>query len=182
MKDEVLEKIETLIEKFRNLEIDFKKRYNLLRCIPTAKTTDLIEIKAFFSFLYLRGAINFRHRHCIFSWIHTQHFHCYDVKKSFQVLGTIYSIRRQNTRPERWRGDKYTAIREFFAGMLGPSTFVSVDKTLYPYRGKIGIKQYNPSKPAKYGLLYRNLCDAEVPYIYFTLPYNGKPYSPDNEY
>ena len=67
MKDEVLEKIETLIEKFRNLEIDFKKRYNLLRCIPTAKTTDLIEIKAFFSFLYLRGAINFRHRHCIFS-------------------------------------------------------------------------------------------------------------------
>ena len=104
---------------------------------------------------------------------------CQKIVSSF---GTIYSIRRQNTRPERWRGDKYAAIREFFAGMLGPSTFVSVDKTLYPYRGKIGIKQYNPSKPAKYGLLYRNLCDAEVPYIYFTLPYNGKPYSPDNEY
>ena len=66
--------------------------------------------------------------------------------------------------------------------MLGPSTFVSVDKTLYPYRGKIGIKQYNPLKPAKYGLLYRNLCDAEVPCIYFMLPYNGKPYCPDNEY
>ena len=32
------------------------------------------------------------------------------------------------------------------------STFVSVDETFYPYHGKIRINQYNPSKPAKYGL------------------------------
>ena len=44
-----------------------------------------------------------------------------------------------------------------------------------PYHGSIGIKQYNPSKPAKYGLLYRSLCDAVVPYTYYTLPYAGKP-------
>ena len=138
MKDEVLEKIETLIEKFRNLEIDFKKRYNLLRCIPTAKTTDLIEIKAFFSFLYLRGAINFRHRHCIFSWIHPQHFHCYDVKKSFQVLGTIYAIRRQNTRPERWRGDKYAAINMSFSlGCLAPQRLLVLIKHYNPIAGKL---------------------------------------------
>ena len=37
--------------------------------------------------------------------------------------------------------------------------FVIVDEKLYPYRGKIEIKQYIPSKPAKYGLLYRNLYD-----------------------
>ena len=40
--------------------------------------------------------------------------------------------------------------------MRGPSTFVSVDETLYPYRRKIGIKQCNPVKPAMYGLLYRS--------------------------
>ena len=66
--------------------------------------------------------------------------------------------------------------------MYGSSTFASVDEKLCPYRGNIGIKQYNPSKPPKYGLLYRSLCDAEVPYTYFTLPYNCKPDSPDNEY
>ena len=33
----------------------------------------------------------------------------------------------------------------------------------------------NPSKPAKYGLLYRSLCDAKVPYTYSTLPYARKP-------
>ena len=37
------------------------------------------------------------------------------------------------------------------------------------------MKQYNPSKPEKYGLLYRSLCDAKVPYTYSTLPYAGKP-------
>ena len=36
------------------------------------------------------------------------------------------------------------------------------------------MKQYNPSEPAKYGLLYRSLCDAKVPYTYSTLPYAGK--------
>ena len=43
------------------------------------------------------------------------------------------------------------------------------------------MKQYNPSKPAKYGLLYRSLCDAVVPYTYITLPYAGKPNDIKNE-
>ena len=47
----------------------------------------------------------------------------------------------------------------------------AVDETLYPYSGRIGFKQYNPSKPAKYELLYCSLCDATVPYTYFSLPY-----------
>lgn len=65
--------------------------------------------------------------------------------------------------------------------MRGPSTFVTVDKILYSYRGKIRTKQDNPSKPVKYRLLYRSLYDAEVPYTYFTLSYNGKGDSPDNQ-
>ena len=46
---------------------------------------------------------------------------------------------------------------------------------MYPYRGRIGFKQYNPNKHAKYGLLYRSVCDTFVPYTYFSLPYAGKP-------
>ena len=43
------------------------------------------------------------------------------------------------------------------------------------HRGSIDIKHYNPSKPAKYGLLYSSLYDAVVPYTYYTLSYAGKP-------
>ena len=58
--------------------------------------------------------------------------------------------------------------------MRYPSSYLAIDET-YSYCGRIGIKQYNPSKPAKYGLLYRSLCDSTIPYTYFILPYAGKP-------
>ena len=65
--------------------------------------------------------------------------------------------------------------------MRSPSPYLAIDETLYPYRGPIGIKKYNPSKPAKYGLLNHNLCDAVVPYTYYTLPYAGKPSKTNNK-
>ena len=63
-----------------------------------------------------------------------------------------------------------------------PSPYTSIDETLYPYRGRIGMKQYNPSKPSKYGLLYRSICDASLPYTYWTLPYAGKPENPGSPF
>ena len=53
--------------------------------------------------------------------------------------------------------------------------FVSIDETLYPYRGKTQIRQYNPNKLAKYGLFCRSISDPKLAYLYFTLPYAGKP-------
>ena len=59
------------------------------------------------------------------------------------------------------------------------STLLAIDETLYSYCGAIGFKQYNPSKPARYGLLYRSICDSTTTFTYFTLPYSGKPKSID---
>ena len=59
--------------------------------------------------------------------------------------------------------------------MRHPSPLLAFDETLYWYLGHIGVKQYNPNKPAKYGLLYRNLCDSSIPYTCYILPYAGKP-------
>ena len=47
-----------------------------------------------------------------------------------------------------------------------PSELLATDETLYPYRGSIEFKQYNPSKPGKYGLLYRSLCNSVTTYPY----------------
>ena len=88
----------------------------------------------------------------------------------------------KETRRHRWREDKFAAIHEFFMKMdenngrcHNPLSYVSVDETLYPYCERTGMKQYNPSEPEKYGLLYRSLCDAKVLYTYSTLSYAGKP-------
>ena len=42
-------------------------------------------------------------------------------------------------------------------------------------RTRIAFRQYNPSKPAKYGLLFKSLNDARVSYTYRSLVYDGKP-------
>ena len=86
--------------------------------------------------------------------------------------------------------DKYALIRDFFEEvnkknglMRYPTVYLAIDETLYPYRGRLGFKIYLQNKPAKFGLLYRSLCDASLPYTYYTLPYAGKPEDlQDNEY
>ena len=84
---------------------------------------------------------------------------------------------------------KYACYRELFellnkrnAIMRTPSKHLTIDETLYPHRGQIGKKIYNPSKPARYGLLVISISDAEVPYTYFSLPYAGKPQTPNEFY
>ena len=64
--------------------------------------------------------------------------------------------------------------------MCNPFFYLAIDKTTYPYRERICMIQYNPSKPAKYGLLYQRL--SEIPYKYFILPYGAKPDEVNEEY
>ena len=65
-------------------------------------------------------------------------------KNCFKFLEQFIQFDDKNAQPERWRGDKYAALREFFesvnaqnASMRGPSTFFCVDETLYPIAGKL---------------------------------------------
>ena len=61
---------------------------------------------------------------------------------------------------EQWNHNRFAAFCEFFKAVncnflklpkLSPH--IVIDETLYSHHGRISFKQYNPSKPAKYGLL-----------------------------
>ena len=89
-------------------------------------------------------------------------------------------------RVTNWPLDRFTAIRNFYEMFNGNclryvilSEFLSIDETLYPMRTQISIKQYNPNKPAKYGLLFKSINDARFPYTYQGVVYTGKPESGD---
>ena len=67
----------------------------------------------------------------------------------------------KDTRNDCWNTDKFAYMRELFEDMNEKNTrmrhafpLIAIDETLFPYCGHIGLKQYNPNKPAKYGLLY----------------------------
>ena len=129
------------------------------------KKTDLIELKAWIGLLYLRATLQlniFKTRETFFHESTHEIFAATMSYNHFAFLIRFVEFDDKETWQQRWREDKFDAIHEFFMKMnesngrcCNPSPYVSVDETLYPYRGRIGMKQYNPSKPAKYGLLYR---------------------------
>ena len=95
----------------------------------------------------------------------------------------------ESTRAERWKKDRFTAIRELFEkfnnqGMLvlAPGDYLSLDETLYPMQTQISFKQFNPSKPAKYGCLFKSLNAARYPYTFISSPYSGKPTEEGGQY
>ena len=100
----------------------------------------------------------------------------------FYFLRQMVQFDDKETRAERWRMDHFTALRKIFESfnvnyttLRIPSEHLAIDETLYAYRYIVKLKQYNPSKPAKYGRVYRSFSDSVVPCSYFTLSYVGKP-------
>ena len=52
--------------------------------------------------------------------------------------------------------------------------YLSLDEMLYTTRVGVAFHQYNKDKSAKYGLLFRSINSAEVPYTYTSIIYPGK--------
>jgi len=50
----------------------------------------------------------------------------------------------------------------------------TIDETMVPYRGKLGIKQYIPNKPIKYGIKIYAIADSDTAYVRKWHIYSGK--------
>ena len=94
-------------------------------------------------------------------------------------------IDRENNRPT----DRFAAMRpvwELFNSNLGKyvalSEYLTSDETSYPMRHQIALRQYNPNKPHKYGVLLKSLTDARFSYTCKALPYAAKPTAGDGQF
>ena len=55
------------------------------------------------------------------------------------------------------------------------SDYLPLDETLYPMCAKANFKQFNPSKPSKYGKLFQPINASRYPFTFTTTVYAGKP-------
>ena len=90
--------------------------------------------------------------------------------------------------PNAGKNDRFAAFRDLFeicndrfSRMLVPKDYLTIDETLYPLRTHIAFKQYNPDKPAKYGVLFKSINCARYPDTYQSHVYSGKPAGQPNE-
>lgn len=78
--------------------------------------------------------------------------------------------------------DFFEIFNENCSKMMNPPEYLSIDETLYPSRGRISFKNYNPSKPARYGLLFQSLNSVEWAYTHSIIVSAGKPQNGTGEY
>ena len=169
--------IRTVLERFSVLEASTK--YSHFRLV------DHMDIRAFLGILYHRAALRVNLMSTSTTWHQESSNDLFSATMShgrFKFISCFITFNDKGSRTESWKTDTFACIRELFELMNEgntkcrfPSPMLSVDETLYPYCGAIGFKQYNPNKPAKYGLLLRSLYDSTTTYTYYTLPYAGKP-------
>ena len=147
--------------------------------------TTVAEIKALFGLMYFRGLLGqgLQRSRNLFSDL-TGHFAFGATMSGSRFTFLLSHLRFDDpeTRPQRWKSDRFAAIRELFemfnenlSKFLVPSAYLSIDETLYPMRHQIAFRQYNPNKPHHYGLLLKSLNDATKPFTYKAVPYAGRP-------
>ena len=130
------------------------------------KNTTASEILAFIGLMYLRGLLVWTNHdvNILFNDLSGRRiFGATMSKNRFKFLFAHISFDDHTTRPQRWLYDNCVAIRNIFesfnqncSSCIILDDFLSLDETLYPMRNKIGFRQYNPNKPAKYGLLFKS--------------------------
>ena len=137
---------------FTNKRIDdFRERFQELleqsNKYAYYERTNENEIRALLGLFYLRGALKLNLRKTNDVFYHKSSNDVFSATmnvKRFQFLCRFLAFDDFTTRRERWQSDRFAAFREFLedfnercARMRNPSEYLSVDETLYPYRGNV---------------------------------------------
>ena len=149
--------VQPVIDKFLHT-LDGSAKYSHVKLV------DRVDAEAFTGILYLRAAFRLNNLDREVIWNHeSAHDKIYATMSlhRFKFICRLITFDNKETRNDRWKTDRFACMRKLFedingrnARMRHPSPLLAIDETLYPYRGHIGFRQYNPNKPAKYGLLY----------------------------
>jgi len=172
------ERIQLKLDFLRENEISMKNRGYIA-------VTDAHEIRALFGLFFYRGLLGLGHHdyQLLFNDVYGPPiFSSTMSSKRFCFLHANLAFDDLETRRERWEFDRFAAIREVYeifnencGKAVNPHDYIALDETLYPTRNKISFKQFNPNKPAKYGLLFKSINSSRYPYTYASVVYAGQP-------
>lgn len=156
-----------------------------------AKSTSESEIKTLIGLLILAGVCRSGHQNLEDLW--DQSGFGVDIFYSTMSLHRFLFLQRclrfddVRSREIRRETDKLSAFREIFELFLENCSkhytlaeYTTIDEQLVPFRGRTKLRQYIPSKPAKYGLKIWTICDARTWYTHKMEVYVGN--QPDGQY
>ncbi|XP_017489384.1 PREDICTED: piggyBac transposable element-derived protein 3-like [Rhagoletis zephyria] len=143
----------------------------------------ITELYAFFGILIMTGANHSNGEHVRDLWS-VKNYPLYRATMGVNRFCSILRFLRfddKNTRATRLLTDKAAPISELWTMMNNnlaahykPSSCLTIDEQLFPYRGRTRFTQYIPSKPAKYGIKVWWICDATNAYPLHGQIYTGQ--------
>ena len=152
---------------------------------PLVKIVESIDIYAAIRLMYFRRlyGMNMHSTHILFSPKQgPPPFGATMSRLCFYFICGHLCFYNPDTITERWKHDRFAAMREIFsecnknfARARISEDYQTIDETLYPMRNQILFKQYNPDKPAKYGMLYKSINSTWYPFTHQSYVYCGKP-------
>ena len=173
-----------------NKKLDLVKRCLPQRALDHGRitflhSTNASEILAFIGLNYWRGLLG-QAKHKIDKLFHNSSgspiFGATMSKNRFRFLMSHISFDDFASRDRRWEYDRFAGFRHILVifikncGLvISPHDYLALDETLYPIRTGLNFKQYNRSKPAKYGMLFRSINSARFPYTFTAVVYAGRP-------
>ncbi|CAF3757597.1 unnamed protein product [Rotaria sp. Silwood1] len=145
------------------------------------KLIDRIELESFIGLVVRAGLHRNNHESLSDLWDISQSSPLYRATMSLQRFRQFLQFLRFDDRQNYDKTDRLSPIRyifELFIKQLPrhfvPGENLTVDEQLVPFRGCCCFMQYMPNKPAKYGLMFWLLCDADSRYVLPIDLYTGK--------
>ena len=103
-------------------------------------------------------------------------------RNRFKFLIAHISFDDHIARPTPRQHDRFAAFRKMFEEFnkncgkyLVPNDYLLQDETLYPMRAQISFKQFDPSKPATCGMLYKSINACRYPFTFSSAVYPAQP-------
>lgn len=151
-----------------------------------ARSTDLLEIRAFVGMLVMIGVSKGGRRNLKDFWDNSKGtgvecIYCTLSQNRFRFLLRCLRFDDSSTRIIRREQDRLAPVRHFVEHFIGncrkyylPSEMLTLDEQLVGFRGRCGFIVYIPIKPDKFGIKIYMLADTKYPYIYNFEIYAGK--------
>lgn len=157
------------------------------------KDTDRREIKKFLAILLLQGMVQkpverwFWSKRPILS---TPIFGQIMTEKRYSLLMKFLHFENNeafnsSTHPNaklRKIYDLQNRLVSRFKTVYVPERNISIDESLMAYKGQLGWKQYIPSKRARFGIKFYQLCESQTGYVWNSTVYTGKGTTFQTEY
>ena len=157
------------------------------------KETDGKELRVFFAILIYMGIVQKPHEEWYWSKresISTPFISEIMPHRRFQLLMKFLHFSNNESFDSRSHPhpklkkiyEIFQLLSRKFQTIYMPEKDIAVDESLVPYKGKLGYKQFIPSKRARFGVKLYELCESSSGYIWNIIIYTGKDTPFSNNY